>query len=81
MKKNKIEKQKTIIEKLTKLDAIKTNQRNIILTKDLLNKKVQIYNGIRFFDIIVQQNMLGHKLGEFAPTRFKPVITGKKKRK
>lgn len=66
-----IQKQYNITKKWSNLKTIKTDRRNIILTKKLLGKRLKIHNGRRYFDININENMLGHRLGEFAPTRLK----------
>jgi small subunit ribosomal protein S19 len=38
----------------------------------------KVYNGTRFFEILVNKNMLGHKFGEFAPSKIKTVHKKKK---
>ena len=52
--------------------------RNTMLTEDMLGLKISVYNGLRFFSFIVDSDKLGYKVGEFAPTRKKPIQ--KKKR-
>jgi small subunit ribosomal protein S19 len=39
----------------------------------MLGLTINVYNGLRFFSIIVSLDMLGHRLGEFSPTRKKPI--------
>jgi ribosomal protein S19 len=39
----------------------------------MLGLKLDIYNGIRFFNIIITNDMIGHSVGEFSPTRKKPL--------
>lgn len=53
--------------------------RATVITKQMIGLKFQIYNGIRFFPITVTSDMLGHKVGEFAPTRKKPQVKKVKK--
>jgi ribosomal protein S19 len=53
--------------------------RSTILTEEMLGKNLHIYNGIRFFSITVESNMLNHKVGEFSATRKKPIHKNKKK--
>jgi ribosomal protein S19 len=53
-------------------DIILTN-RATVLTKQMLGVKIHIYNGLRFFPITITSEMLGHRVGEFAPTRKKLV--------
>lgn len=53
--------------------------RATVITKQMIGIKVQIYNGIRFFPINITSDMLGHRVGEFAPTRKKPQYKKTKK--
>jgi ribosomal protein S19 len=46
----------------------------------MVGLKLQVYNGIRFFPLNVTNDMLGHRVGEFAPTRKKPIPKKKKKK-
>lgn len=48
------------------------------ITKQMVGLKVQIYNGIRMFPILINNDMIGHCLGEFAPTRKKHIPPKKK---
>lgn len=50
------------------------------ITAEFLNNSVQIYNGIKFFELIITEKMLGYKFGEFAPTRKIPFHKKKKKK-
>lgn len=59
----------------------KTQSRNMVITSQYLNYTIFIYTGIIFKKILIEQNMLGHKLGEFAPTRVKPNFQKKLKKK
>jgi len=56
------------------------NRRQII-TSNFLNQTIKIYNGIRFFEILVNEKMLGFKFGEFAPTKKLPIQKKKKNKK
>ena len=53
--------------------------RNTVLTEEFLNYSFFIYNGVRFFSIQVNEDMLGHNLGEFSPTKKRPIPKKKKK--
>lgn len=55
--------------------------RATVITKQMLNYKMQIYNGMRFFPITVTSDMIGHRVGEFAPTRKKPIQRKKNSKK
>ncbi len=68
------DKKKLDIEK--KLITLYTRSETI--TKDFLGFTIKIYNGIRFYEIIVVEKMIGHKFGEFASTRKYPIHKKKK---
>lgn len=55
--------------KETKNKKIKTHDRYLIVVPELVGMKIQIYNGREFIQIDVTEEMLGHRLGEFASTR------------
>lgn len=48
---------------------IKTWSRRSTITPDFVGVTMSIYNGKKFIPVYVTENMVGHKLGEFAPTR------------
>lgn len=54
--------------------------RASVLTKGFIGKRIHVYNGIRFYSLLITSEMLGHRLGEFAPTRKKPVPKKDKKK-
>ena len=58
-------------KKLGKKKSIKTHQRDLVIVPKMLGMKIQIYNGKEFVAFEVTGDMLGHKFGEFAPTRGK----------
>lgn len=63
--------------------VIKTWSRASMVTPDFVGLTFAIHNGKQFIPVYITENMVGHKLGEFAPTRtFKghPVKKGDKKR-
>jgi ribosomal protein S19 len=45
----------------------------------MLGLRFFVYNGIRFFSLEVTTEKLGHRLGEFSPTKKKPIAKKKKK--
>ncbi|MFH1608112.1 MAG: 30S ribosomal protein S19 [archaeon] len=55
--------------KLTKGKAIRTHRRDLIIVPEMVGWKIFIYNGQKFMPVEVTGDMLGHKFGEFAPTR------------
>jgi small subunit ribosomal protein S19 len=49
--------------------VIKTWARASMITPDMVNHTIAVHNGKQFLTVYVDENMVGHKLGEFAPTR------------
>ena len=47
----------------------KTWSRRSTITPDFVGHTKSVYNGKKFFPVFVTENMVGHKLGEFSPTR------------
>ncbi|MEK7532555.1 MAG: 30S ribosomal protein S19 [Patescibacteria group bacterium] len=48
---------------------IKTWARASTITPDMVGMRFGVHNGKDFIDVLVDENMVGHKLGEFSPTR------------
>lgn len=71
------------IERMEKSGAkkpIKTWSRRSMVTPEFVGYTFNVHNGKTFVSVFVTENMVGHRLGEFAPTRtFKGhgVISGK----
>ena len=61
----KVEKQKETDSKR----PIKTWSRNSTIIPEFIGQKFEIHNGKKFIPITVSEEMIGHKLGEFSPTR------------
>jgi small subunit ribosomal protein S19 len=65
-----------LLEKIDKLNdanakkPIKTWARRSTVTPDFVGHTFNIHNGKTFIPVFVTENMVGHKLGEFAPTRI-----------
>ncbi|NCN86398.1 30S ribosomal protein S19 [archaeon] len=51
--------------------AVRTHNRTLIIVPGLIGIKLQIYNGKDFVPVEITMEMLGHKFGEFAPTRVR----------
>lgn len=49
--------------------SVKTHIRDLVVVPELVGMRLQIYNGRDFIPFDVTIEMLGHKFGEFAPTR------------
>lgn len=52
-----------------KKSVIKTWARSSMITPDFVGLTIAVYNGRQFVPVYVTENMVGHKLGEFSPTR------------
>ena len=48
---------------------IKTWSRRSVILPDFVGQTFSVHNGNKFIPVYVSENMVGHKLGEFAPTR------------
>lgn len=49
--------------------VIKTWSRRSTIVPDMLGHTIAVHNGRKFIPMFITENMVGHKLGEFAPTR------------
>ena len=49
--------------------VIKTWSRRSTIVPDMVGHTLAVHNGKRFIPVYITENMVGHKLGEFAPTR------------
>lgn len=49
--------------------VIKTWSRRSVISPDAVGLTFAVHNGRKFMPVFVSENMIGHKLGEFAPTR------------
>jgi len=56
-------------EKQKRDKRIRTHQRDLVVVPQMIGMKISIYNGNTFVPVDVTGEMLGHKFGEFAPTR------------
>lgn len=62
-----------------KKSVIKTWSRRSTISPDFIGHTFGVHNGNKFIPVYVTENMVGHKLGEFAPTRtFKGHTAAKK---
>jgi small subunit ribosomal protein S19 len=61
--------------------AIKTWSRRSTITPDMVGITFGVHNGKRHIPVYVTENMVGHKLGEFAPTRTYKGHAGTKQEK
>lgn len=67
--------QHTLMEKVgkakqsNKKQVIKTWSRASMIIPDMVGETIAVHNGKTFVPVFVTENMVGHKLGEFSPTR------------
>ncbi|HBU69795.1 MAG TPA: 30S ribosomal protein S19 [Elusimicrobia bacterium] len=65
-----------LLKKIQKLNeagekkVIKTWARASMVSPEFVGHTIAIHNGRKFLPIFISEHMVGHKLGEFAPTRF-----------
>ena len=52
-----------------KKEVIKTWSRASLITPDFVGQTIGVHNGRQFIPVYITENMVGHKLGEFSPTR------------
>jgi len=77
--------QSSLAEKVQKViasgrkEVIKTWSRRSMITPDFVGLTFAIHNGKKFISIFISENMVGHYLGEFAPTRTFRLHSGQRK--
>ena len=62
-----------------KKNVIKTWSRRSVITPDFVGHTFAVHNGNKFIPVFVNENMVGHKLGEFSPTRTFRLHSGDRK--
>ena len=62
---NKIE----VLNSKSEKKVVRTWARSCTIVPEFLGHTIAVHNGKQFVPVYVQENMVGHKLGEFAPTR------------
>ena len=70
------------IDKMTKSGkkkVIKTWSRRSMITPEFVGHTFAVHNGNQFIPILINENMVGHKLGEFSPTRIFRMHSGDRK--
>lgn len=64
--------------RLSTKTSIKTTSRNSVVFPFLIHKTINIHNGKFFIPVFINELMLGHKLGEFVPSRLRHIYKKKK---
>ena len=70
------------IEKMNesgKKKVIKTWSRRSMITPEFVGHTLGVHNGNKFIPVFISENMVGHKLGEFSPTRTFRMHSGDRK--
>lgn len=65
----KLEKRILLLNDAGKKSVVKTWARHSMISPDFVGHTIAVHNGNKFIPVYVTENMVGHKLGEFAPTR------------
>ncbi len=77
--------QPSLLEKVAKLkdsgkrDAIKTWSRRSLVVPEFVGLTFAVHNGKKFVSVFITENMVGHYLGEFSPTRTFRLHSGQRK--
>jgi len=66
----KLEKKVLDVVESKKKVVIKTWSRASTISPDFVGQTIAVHNGNKFIPVYVTENMVGHKLGEFSPTRI-----------
>jgi len=65
----KLQKKVSQVQASSERRMIKTWSRASMITPDFLGLTIAVHNGKKFVPVYITENMVGHKLGEFSPTR------------
>lgn len=76
----KLDKKVLTMNDAGKKTVIKTWARASMISPDFVGHTIAVHNGNKFIPVYVTENMVGHKLGEFSPTRTYRGHGGNKKR-
>ncbi len=66
----KLEKRVVEMNDSGKKSVLKTWSRRSMISPDFVGHTIAVHNGNKFIPVYITENMVGHKLGEFAPTRM-----------
>ena len=62
-----------------KREVIKTWSRRSMVIPEFVGQTIAVHNGKKFISVFITENMVGHYLGEFAPTRTFRLHSGQRK--
>lgn len=66
----KLESKVNTLNESGKKTVVKTWSRRSTIIPDFVGHTIAVHNGNKFFPVYISEDMVGHKLGEFAPTRL-----------
>lgn len=69
------------MKKQNKKRVIKTWARSSVIVPEFVGYTLAIHNGKQFIPVFISENMVGHRLGEFAPTRTFRAHSGDRKKR
>ena len=75
----KLEKRLMAMKDSKKKKVVKTWSRRSVVTHDFVGHTIAVHNGNKFIPVFISENMVGHRLGEFAPTRTFRMHSGDRK--
>ena len=75
----KLEKRLIAMKDSKKKKVVKTWSRRSMVTPGFIGHTIAVHNGNKFIPVFISENMVGHKLGEFAPTRTFRMHSGDRK--
>ena len=67
------------VKELGKREVIKTWSRRSLITPEFVGLTFAVHNGKKFISVFITENMVGHRLGEFSPTRTFRLHSGQRK--
>ncbi len=76
----KLDKRVLTMNESGKKSVIKTWSRSSMISPDFVGHTIAVHNGNKFIPVYITENMVGHKLGEFSPTRMFRGHAGNKKK-
>jgi small subunit ribosomal protein S19 len=76
----KLERKVLAMNETSKKSVVKTWARASVISPDFVGHTIAVHNGNKFIPVYITENMVGHRLGEFAPTRTFRGHAGNKKR-
>ncbi|MBN2482501.1 MAG: 30S ribosomal protein S19 [Bacteroidales bacterium] len=75
----KLEKRVVDMNETGKKSVVKTWSRRSVISPDFVGHTIAVHNGNKFIPVYITENMVGHRLGEFSPTRTFRGHAGKQK--